>query len=224
MKDKNYNIILEYIKEKIENNTLKPGEKIETERDLAEKLNLSRTTVREALKVLTAMGITDCIQGSGYYLKDDFKDSLFENFNLFFLLTGQNVSDLIDFREGIEIKAFELALINMNDEDLKKIDTIFKDLKNAASEDESSLLDAEFHRAIVEASHNIFFISLYNSSRLTLEKSIKNIRVSILKNSNNKDILLKHHKIIYQALTGKNIDLGRQIINEHFLLMKKNIF
>lgn len=224
MKNKNYNLILDYIKEKIENNTLKPGEKIETERDLAERLNLSRTTVREALKVLTSMGITNCVQGSGYYLKDDFKDSLFENFNLFFLLTGQNVSDLIDFREGIEIKAFELALTHMNDEDFKKIDIIFKDLKNAASEEESSLLDAEFHRAIVEASHNIFFISLYNSSRLTLEKFIKNIRISILKNSTNKDILLKHHKIIYQALTEKNFDLGRDIIKEHFLLMKKNIF
>ncbi|MCQ8211041.1 FCD domain-containing protein [Cetobacterium somerae] len=224
MKNKNYNIILEYIKDKIEKNTLKPGGKIETERDLAEKLNLSRATVRETLKVLTAMGITTCIQGSGYYLKDDFTDSFFENFNLFFLLTGKKVIELIDFREGVEVKAFELALKNITREELEDIGRIIEKLKNVASEEESSILDAEFHRAIVEASHNIFFISLYNSSRSTLESFIKNIRKSILSTSKDKDILLKQHRVIYQALVEKNLEQGSQMIKEHFLLMKKNIF
>ena len=222
--DKSYNTILNYIKERFESKNLKLGEKIETERELAEKLKLSRSAVRETLKILRAMGIISCIQGSGYYLRKDFKNALFENFNLFFLLTGKKISELMDFREGIELKAFELALTNMTEDDEQNIEKIFKKLKDTENEEESSMLDAEFHRVIVEASHNIFFIGLYNSSRQTLENAIKNIRESILKNKENKKTLLEQHEKIYQALIEKNLKLGDETIKEHFSLMKKNIF
>lgn len=222
--DKSYNIILNYIKERFENKTLKLGDKIDSERELALKLKLSRSAIRENLKILIAMGIISCTQGSGYYLRDDFKNALFENFNLFFLLTGKKIQELMEFREGIELKAFELALENMTKEDTDHIDKVFKELKDAKTEKESSRLDAEFHRSIVEASHNIFFIGLYNSSRLTLEKAIKNIRESILANTTNKNILLEQHEKIYKALVQKDLNVGNETIKEHFYLMKKNIY
>ena len=73
-KDKAYGKVILYVKDRIKAGDIKVGDKLPTERELSEMLNLSRNSVREALRTLDNMGLISCRQGSGNYLTGDLQE------------------------------------------------------------------------------------------------------------------------------------------------------
>ena len=85
-----YEIIMNQIKELIRTGELKTGDKLPSERDLAFKLNVSRTSVREAIKALSTLGFIESRHGEGNYIKNNFEDILLEPLSIVFMLLGNN--------------------------------------------------------------------------------------------------------------------------------------
>ena len=67
-----YEQVIDQIKEMINEGTLKKGDKLPSERDLAQQLNVGRTSIREAIRALEVIGLIDCKQGEGNYIKSNY--------------------------------------------------------------------------------------------------------------------------------------------------------
>ena len=95
---KAYKGVIDYFKKKILDGELRPGEKLPPERDIAERLNVSRNSVREAIRIMDMTGVISSQQGSGNYITCEFQKSLAETMTMMFAM------DQIDYRQISQIR------------------------------------------------------------------------------------------------------------------------
>lgn len=89
---KSYSILVDYVKNQILQGHVRAGEKLPTERELAEKLSISRNSVREGLRVLQNIGVIRPTQGSGNYISEDFNSTISEVLSFLYFLEGDERS------------------------------------------------------------------------------------------------------------------------------------
>lgn len=165
-------IVFENIKSEIISGTFSSGEKLPSERILAEQMGVSRPTIREAIKQLIFAGYLESSQGDGTYVKsltgtlmpDTLKEQVEESKTLF--------TDLAEIRYLIEGWACEQAAKNRTDEDLKRMEAIVDNMSRVTVRKQFTGLDLEFHRTIAEMTKNT--ISLH------LMKSISDIMIPVI--------------------------------------------
>ncbi|CAN0605545.1 unnamed protein product, partial [Ectocarpus sp. 12 AP-2014] len=104
--------------------TLKPGDQLPTERDLAQSLNVSRPSVREAIRGLAILGVVRTVQGGGAYISDLDAEALLGPIQFFLSLQDLNVSELYDARSLIESDVARRAAINMDGASLARLEAI----------------------------------------------------------------------------------------------------
>ena len=95
---KAYKGVIDYFKKKIMDGELRPGEKLPPERDIAERLNVSRNSVREAIRIMDMTGVISSQQGSGNYITCEFQKSLAETMTMMFAM------DQIDYKQISQIR------------------------------------------------------------------------------------------------------------------------
>ena len=153
----------------IENGEFKIGEKIPTEPDLMEMFQVSRNTIREAIRALTWNGILVVRQGDGTYVRSS---SRF-NANMMKKYEQVSLNDIWEARNCFEVTIAHLAAMRRDDNDLEGIRDALK-RRNELKEDakENTLADIEFHKAVSKACHNHIIIDLYDSIADYLESQI----------------------------------------------------
>ena len=104
-----YEIIMNQIKDIVKSGELKRGDKLPSERDLALKLNVSRTSVREAIKALETLGLIESKHGEGNYIRSDFEDILLEPLSIVFMLLGSDNNEILQLRNVIEPEVAKIA-------------------------------------------------------------------------------------------------------------------
>jgi GntR family transcriptional repressor for pyruvate dehydrogenase complex len=148
---------------------LQPGDRLPTERALGEQLGVSRTVIREAVKMLSALGIVRVRQGSGLYVNSESQPFTTTAIMLPMTVSPENVQSLFDFRFTIETQTARLAAERITPRDLRVLEEIVERNYHCAeiqdipglSESDAQFYqsDAQFHHGIAEATHNPFFIS-----------------------------------------------------------------
>ena len=156
-----YETIATKITELITSADLKPGDRLPTEHELSEQLGVSRTVVREAVKVLVATGLVYTRRGSGLYVAN--KASL-QTMMLDTLTTADptQVISLYEFRLTIEPPAARLAAERITPHALRELREVVSLNQRSAETQQRrqwSESDAAFHRVIAEATHNPFLAS-----------------------------------------------------------------
>ncbi|MGV6804566.1 MAG: GntR family transcriptional regulator, partial [Ruegeria sp.] len=145
---------------------LRPGERLPPERDLAERLGVSRPSLREAISQLQDQGLLTARAGSGIYVAEVLGSAFSPALIRLFSSHDEAVFDYLSFRRDMEGLAAERAARLGSDSDLKVIQAIFDKMETAharnAAEDEAHL-DAQFHMAIIEASHNVVMLHMMRS-------------------------------------------------------------
>src|SRR5690554_3631179 len=119
-----YEEVIEQIKFMITSGQLKKGEKLPPERELVEKFQVSRTSVREALRALQIIGLIESRQGGGNYIKDSFDDNLIEPLSMMFVLQNSRNSEILELRRVLEVETARLAAKNISDEELTRLKEI----------------------------------------------------------------------------------------------------
>ena len=161
--------VSDQLEKMIENGEFEVGEKIPTETDLMEAFQVSRNTVREAIRALTWNGILEVKQGDGTYVRSSnrFRANMKKRYD------EVSVDDITEARKSIEVTIAHLAAIRCNEEDIKMIKEKL-DKRNCLKADvkENTIADIEFHMAIAKACHNIILIDLYESISDYLESHI----------------------------------------------------
>lgn len=144
---------------------LEPGSRLPTELALAERLGVSRGPVREAIKVLEALGAVRIVRGDGTYVADSPRDALVNPLVFSLALTQPSRRELVEFRETIELGIERLIRANAQAEDLDALEAANAALARAvaAGADEATLTerDIDFHRALGGATHNELIARTY---------------------------------------------------------------
>ncbi len=218
-----YELIVEEIKNRISLGILKKGDKLPTERDLAEQLKLSRASIREAIRALEVIGLVECRQGAGNYIKESFEDSLFEPLSMMFILEDSNTQDILEIREALELQTVVQASKKITVGELKQLEKILVDMKGCTSEVLNVQLDKKFHYTIAKASRNKIIINVLSVISQLIDELIKDSREKILADEANRVRLTKNHELIYEALRDKDTAKAYNVMREHFRLIHENI-
>lgn len=213
---KAYEYVFDYFSDKILSGELKLNDRIPTERDIAERLGVSRNSAREALHILEMMGIIECLQGSGNYIRCDSQEYMLKAVNMMMVLQQISYTEVLQMRRSYEATALQLAMDAITPEELESLHQILTQMDLPMSVQASARLDVAFHATLVQASHNrllVFYTSLISE---LLDRFIKNLRTSILTEKRRAAILNKSHWDIYEALVTKDRAAGAKALEKHF--------
>ena len=210
-------IVVDYVISQVENKEYNVGEKLPPERALAKMLNVSRATVREAIKVLNFLGFIDSNQGSGNYITNTYDKTSARIMKVMFLRGEVDFDDFTKFRQMLELQSFDLALEKATDKQKTEMKQVV-DLMDLTAD--SSLifnLDNRFHTLLAESSHNPLIIINFQALSTVLTKYMSDTYVkTVTKKDKGFEQLQKYHHAIIDALIEGNRAKGEQAIKDHF--------
>lgn len=216
-----YQYIVDQIQQQIYNGELKKGDKLPSEKELTELLNVSRTSVREALRALEVTGLIESKQGEGNYISGSMEDSLLEPLKAIFMLNQGTKKDLLELRALIEVKAAELAATRITDEEADVLRGLLHDMMSASLESHAAEMDLKLHYYIAEVTNNILIINILKIISSMMESFITNSRHKILENPNNSDMLMNSHDDIVQAIISRNPVRAKEAMSNHMRMVEK---
>lgn len=217
-----YQEIVAQIKASIERGEILPGDRLPSERTMAEMLSVSRNSIKEAFLVLESAGVIEIKQGSGVYLLEKTIDDLLAQINGIIHGITSNIVELLEFRQAIEGDSAYYAAIRSNKEDIKSIATVFDQLEAAVNDDNiGAEEDLAFHMAIAKAAKNRvmeqIMVMLYHQILLHLNES----RANTLATPGKSKIILEEHRMIYQAIKNQNPQLAKENMYNHLQNVKQ---
>ena len=214
--EKAYARVIEKVKKMILSGELKPGEKLPPEREFAEKLEVSRNSVREAIRIMDLMGIVSSQQGSGNYVTCEFQKSITETMAMMFAMDQVNDKQISQVRYSLEVLAFTLALDRVREEDLAKMEECVEKLDKNGDSKNNATLDKIIHYTLARASGNQLLIDILEACSGVFDILIEDMRYGILKNENRKTELNECHRHLVDALREGDREKGLQALKWHF--------
>lgn len=173
-------IVVEQIKSLILNGEIGPGDKIPTEIELMEQLDVGRNSVREAIKMLTALGILEVKRGQGTYVATTVKPSFFDPFIFSMMIEPRTNKELYEFRLMYDTMVGITAMNNGTEEEFAALEQNVATMESAyaASEhldnmDYYAQMDIDFHRLLLDATHNPLIIRMGEAILGLFSKYIK---------------------------------------------------
>ena len=206
---------------------LRPGERLPSERELSERMSVSRPSLREALSDLQDRKLLSSKAGAGVYVADVLGSAFSPALVTLFATHDEAVFDYISFRRDMEGLAAERAARLASDTDLKVIDAIFGKMeiahqkRNPADE---AYLDANFHLSIIEASHNIIMLHMMRSMYELLREGVFYNRTIMFKQRLTRDTLLDQHRAINAALQSRDPVAARKAVESHLNFVENALY
>ncbi len=191
-------VVFNTLREAILKGELKPGERL-MELQLAAKLGVSRTPIREAIRMLEQEGLAVTIPRRGAEVAK---------------MTEKDMNDVLQVREALDELAVSIACELITEEELEKLEKATKDFEKAlGTGDIKQIADAdiEFHDIIYQASRNPKLVNILNN----LREQIYRYRIQYLKDEKNYTNLLEEHREILEGLTNKDKELVESSMRRH---------
>ena len=220
---KAYERVFDYFTAEITSGNLRLNDKIPTERALSEKLGVSRNSAREALHVLEMMGLIECIQGSGNYIRCNTKEYMTRLMSLTMVLQHIDRTEVFEMRCGFEQTALAAAMEDAKPEELERMHEVLEKMDQPMSAQDSAALDIQFHKILMEMSHNELMIFYVDQMENLLKLFVKDLRTSILSDRRRAAVLRKAHWDIYEALTVRDEAAGAKALKKHFSVVRKHL-
>jgi GntR family transcriptional repressor for pyruvate dehydrogenase complex len=197
---------------------LRAGERLPAERELAERLGVSRPSLRDAVSELQDRGLLTSRAGSGIFVADVLGSAFSPALTSLFATHDEAVFDYIAFRRDLESLAAMRAARLASDTDLAVVQAIFDKMVLAHSKKESedeARLDAQFHMSIIEASHNVVMLHMMRSMYELLKGGVFYNRQVMFAQRTTRDMLLDQHRAINDALQFRDPDAARAAVEAH---------
>lgn len=218
-----YEQVIDQIKNMIDKGTLKKGDKLPSERSLVQQLKVSRASIREALRALEVIGLIECRQGEGSYIKASFQDNLFEPLSIMFMLEGSNPEEIWELRKIMEVEASGLAANRITSEQLIELKEITQRFMNCEEEYINAAIDQEFHYKIAECSGNVLIFNILKTVSTLVDHFIVDARKLILVEKANKEILFSQHNEIYLSIEKHSSTDAQKTMREHLDFANKYV-
>ncbi len=191
-------VVYNTLREAILKGELKPGERL-MELQLASKLGVSRTPIREAIRMLELEGLAVTIPRKGAEVAK---------------MTVKDMEDVLEVREALDELAAKIACNKITEEQLQtlsKVKDAFEESTKTTDIKQIAMYDEKFHDVIYESTGNVRLVNLLNN----LREQIYRYRVEYLKNVEAYPRLIEEHETILKALQDRNQELVVEAMRDH---------
>jgi len=216
-----YEQIAEQIEQLILNGELRSGDRLPTERELAEQFQASRTAVREAMKTLAQKGLVDMRPGRGTIVIDGTSKAMRHSLGLM-MKVGQagSSTNLVEVREILEPEIAALAAMRAGEEDITAMrESVL--VMDASLDDADAYITADnnFHQALAKGTQNILILALVDSIVYLLSEQRKQI-FSVKGGPERGQI---HHKRILEAVLHHDAEAARKAMCAHLQQVREDV-
>lgn len=191
----------------------KAGDKLPNENELAAELGISRTTLRESIRILAANNVVEIQRGKGTFVKKDFEETTFENLTP--LLSAKiNADDLYEMRLIFEPEAAYYATLRATESEMQRIMKLGENIERLIKEGKDRTMEEQaFHRTIAKATHNDFMTKLMP---IIQEAINKGVTLSAQKQIAVEDTIFDH-RMIMNFMKNRNAEGARNAMRIHIL-------
>jgi GntR family transcriptional repressor for pyruvate dehydrogenase complex len=219
--------VVRQIEELILRGILRPGERLPSERELAERFEVSRPSLRDAIAQLQEAGLLATKPGAGIYVADVLGSAFSPALIELFARHDEAVFDYLSFRRDMEGLAAERAAKQASDTDLAVVTAIFTKMEAAHAKkdaEEEAQLDAQFHMAIIEASHNVVMLHMMRSMYELLRGGVFYNRQVMFSQRTSRGALLEQHRAIHTALQNRDPVAAKATVVAHLDYVEGSLF
>ncbi len=211
-----FEYIAEQIRQAILSEKLNTGDRLPSERDLAEQFQVGRVTIREAMRMLETMGLVEIRKGSagGAFVRIGDPDTMASMIMDRLQLEGTNHEQMIEARVGIECAVIKSAIEHATDEDLAVIKQEVQESKEIIGSSHSEKVVAKmisFHVLVAEASHNIPYIMFVRSMMEWASRKLTEWAPS----EEEQKYSYTSHREIFEAMVRRDAVLAERLMREH---------
>ena len=211
------------IEELILEGTLRPGDKLPGERDLAEKMDVSRPTLRDAIEELKKRGLLVSRHGGGTYVANIMGSMFSQPMIDLFSRHPRATHDFLEYRGEVEAIAARWAAVRATEADrdiLKRIIEAMEEAARTGNREMEAKLDVDLHMAIAEASHNLMLIQTLRSIFTMLAEGVFYNRELAAKHGAHGMVLFEKHKLIYDAVMSGDPERAAAEARGHMVYME----
>lgn len=211
-----YEEIVDQIRDLVARGDLKPGDRLPSERDLVERLQVSRASIREALSALEMMGLLEIRSGEGTFVRKLRSESVVAPLAWMITMEKGTVLELLEVRKILEVQAVGIAAERADEFDLKELTAALEDMKvelSSLAADGSS--DHRFHYAVTRATKNKIMIRLMDTISDLMQYMLKSSRSKLYEGKYTPALLFEEHMRIYGAIKGKDSRKAREYMLHH---------
>jgi GntR family transcriptional repressor for pyruvate dehydrogenase complex len=215
-----YEGVVDQLQDLIVSERLQPGDRLLPERELAQRFGVSRTAVRDAIRVLSERGLVDVRPGAGTFVVREISDTVVESMGLLFQIEKSSHEALHEVREILEVEMAGIAAERATEADLEKIERAFEEMQSNIH-DLAYFIEADlaFHLAIAEATHNKMFLLLLNPIIDMLQES----RRMIVTVPGGPIRALEHHHQVVDGIRRKEKAKAREAMSQHMQQIAEDI-
>ena len=213
--------VINVLTDAIRSKELQPGDKIPPEPELAESLGVARSSVREAIKILTYLGVLESKRSEGTFVCDGYKESMIDPMVYGILLNQDSFENLMELREMTEAGMMRLAIEHHEDRELDELESILGEMKKALELKENRVdtffeVDNRLHDKIAEMGKNPMADKINKVVR-SLTHAVRYQTVSAMILSGKSDKLLDTHVQLFNAIRERDdTDLSEKVRSSYF--------
>ncbi|KRR21494.1 GntR family transcriptional regulator [Bradyrhizobium lablabi] len=215
--EKGFEKVFAFLRKRLIAGSLKPGDRLIAERELASQLGVSRPIVREALRALTMLGIVEIRDRIGTVVTRPDISVLNDFFTFALAQQAGMVDDVMQARIAIECQAIRLACERASITDFERLQRELARIAETIDEaDAGGIADFEFHRAIVLASRSETLVVLHNSMAGLLTQFHRTRRELVQAFPSMKTYLIDDHRRIFEAVVARDPERADATLRKHF--------
>lgn len=217
MENKEYQKVIDYICQEITDGRIRIGDRLPTERLLAEQMGVSRNCVREALRSMETFGLIECRQGSGNYLSCRMSEPISEIFSMMLMLGTTSMEDVKAFRMELDKQACR-TLTERADRAVMA-DKLALILEETPGDGETQAIevDARFHYELLQLPGNRMWMTIANAIFPVYRKGIKDTLIHASEEEQRR--FSKLHRAICEGIRAGSYEQCEQAIEEHYQLL-----
>jgi len=212
-------VLVRQIRQFIQDRHLCVGDALPSERELGERFDAARNTVREAIRILKTYGVIDVRPKVGAVIADRHMDAVFDLFSFQLTMTRETFLDIQGFRRLIEVGCVDALLRGLTDERLATLEAINVGILQAGSVEAAAQCDFEFHRTMLSYAGNRTLVGVYRSMQpmitrlMETGKATDGLEGTFETHSLILDALRRRDRLAFQYLMDRHLDHGLRFVD-----------
>ena len=202
--------VINRLTDAIKSGELKPGDKVPPEIELAEALGVARSSLREAIKILSYLGVLESKRSEGTFICRGFSESMIDPMVYGILLNQDSFEKLMELREMTEVGMMRLAIEHHDAEEIEELEELLNEMKLAVDSEDDPLdtffeADEKFHDKVAEMGKNPMADKINRVVR-SLTHDLRRKTVAIMITEGRAEELIETHRQLMEAIRDRNTD------------------
>jgi GntR family transcriptional regulator, transcriptional repressor for pyruvate dehydrogenase complex len=216
---KGFDKVFAFLRDQLLNGSIRPGDCLIPERELAAQLKVSRPSLREALRALAVIGVVEIRHGVGTIVRRPDASVLGEFFTFALAHRSDIIDDVMEARIAIECQAIRLACQRATPSDIERIRAeLGRIAATIGDPEEGGKADYEFHVSLVRAGKSETLLSMYQAISDLLLRSHLDRRALVRASAGMRDYLIDDHRRIFDALVERDPQQADAVLRKHFAI------